>query len=131
MRPLHLDPETPWYQPRAVYYSQSDSVEYLRKDVPTVYRRIDECLTLILSMRERNVIGLKIKGFRHFYLSNIKPKYNFEEKHFLYLIYVLEEAMTCIGEEILSHEDRREAYRLASEIAQEDNVILSDLSEVA
>jgi hypothetical protein len=131
MLPRTLDPETPWYTPRALYYRESDSVEYIRKDVPTVHRRIDEYLTLVLSMRERKLIGFKLKGFRHFYLNTYRFRHDSKESHFLYMIQVLEEAMTYLGDDILCQDDRREAYRQASEIAQEDNVIFPDLTSVA
>tara|TARA_A100001391_G_scaffold72136_3_gene46016 strand:- start:17177 stop:17425 length:249 start_codon:yes stop_codon:yes gene_type:complete len=82
-------------------------------------------------MRERKLIGFKLKGFRHFYLNTYRFRHDSKESHFLYMIQVLEEAMTYLGDDILCQDDRREAYRQASEIAQEDNVIFPDLTSVA
>jgi hypothetical protein len=47
------------YVPAAVYLDEADSVEYVRRDVACVYRRVDGILTLVLDMKTR-----KLNGFR-------------------------------------------------------------------
>src|SRR4029077_2594532 len=61
------------YTPVGVYYEDADMVEYIRKDVPCVNRRIDDLLTLALDMESREPIGFKLKGFKNFYLHYFKP----------------------------------------------------------
>ena len=51
------------YSPIAVYFVDSDCVEYVKEDALCVYDRIDNFLTLITDENQRNVIGFKLKGF--------------------------------------------------------------------
>ena len=62
------------YVPKALYLADADTVEYVRSDVPCVYRRIDGILTLALDFHTRELIGFRIKGFRNFFLNHLKPK---------------------------------------------------------
>ncbi len=118
------------YEPIAVYYEDADSVEYVTKDVPSVHRRIDELLTLILSMNNREPIGFRIKGFRNFYLRQLTPKYDFSERDFVTLIDILQEAVKYLGDGLFEKE-RRDAYQKAMRIAQEDHRGLRDFPKVA
>ncbi|TPI39199.1 hypothetical protein FJW07_13495 [Mesorhizobium sp. B3-1-9] len=119
------------YKPKALYYEDADSLEYVRVDVPSVYRRIDEFLTLILDLETREPIGFKIKGFKNFYLRTIRPNSRNAEAPFLRLITVVESLMTELGAGIFSETPRRDAYKTAADIASEDQVILSDLPKAA
>ncbi len=112
------------YTSVAVYYEDSDSLEYVRRDEPSIYRRVDELLTLVLSMRTREPIGFQLKGFRHFYLQYIKDKINRDES-FSQLIIILEEAVKRLGNKVFSEQDRLSAYVKAQDIAKEDDVQLS------
>ena len=119
------------YKPKALYYEDADSLEYVRIDAPSVYRRIDEFLTLILDLETREPIGFKIKGFKNFYLRTIRSNSRGTEAPFLRLITVVESLMTELGAGIFSETPRRDAYKTAADIATEDQVILSDLPKAA
>ena len=45
------------YVPSALYLGDADTVEYVRRDVPCVYRRIDGILTLALDLKTRELVG--------------------------------------------------------------------------
>ena len=64
------------YIPRAVYYADADTVEYVRRDTPCVYRRIDGILTLALDLHTREITGFRLKGFKNFFLNHLKPNTN-------------------------------------------------------
>jgi hypothetical protein len=119
------------YTSVAVYYEDADSLEYVRHDVPSVYRRIDDLLTLVLSMKTREVMGFKLKGFRHFYLKNIQNKVSTKDDQFPELIVILEQAIRKLGNEVFEERERLSAYATAREIAQEDEVHISDIRFVA
>lgn len=118
------------YNPSAIYYEEADSLEYVRKDAPSVYRRIDEFLTLVLSMDDREAIGFKLKGFRNFYLRNIKNKIKNDSNDFFELVIVIEEILSKLGDEIFT-EEKRIAYRSALDIAKNDHVEVRDFPKLA
>lgn len=118
------------YEPIAVYYEDADSLEYVTQDAPTVYRRIDELLTLILAMDTRDPIGFQIKGFKNFYLRQLKPKHDLSDTDFLRLIDILQEAITYVGDGLFEKE-RKDAYQKAMNIAEEDHLGLRDFPAVA
>lgn len=115
------------YRPTAIYYSSADSLEYVRNDEPALYRRIDEHLTLILHLATRDMLGFKLKGFRHLYLTCLQPKYALKEQQFLALIDILEDAMRIQGNAIFEKGEREAAYKQAKEMAATDNVQLGVL----
>ncbi|WP_011580669.1 MULTISPECIES: hypothetical protein [Chelativorans] len=119
------------FTPRALYYADADALEYVRIDEPVVYRRIDGLLTLILGIDERKPVGFKIKGFRNIYLRKLKPSLRDDNDHFLRMVTVFEKIMSEIGDGIFSDSSRREAYKAATNIAMEDQVIVSDLPNAA
>lgn len=119
------------YVPKAIYYEASDSLEYVRRDDPAVYRRVDEYLTLVLDLRSRAPLGFKLKGFRHLYLTQLAPKYHLSDKQFISLILVLEDAMGAGGNAIFEETERRSAYNDALQIAEQDNVRLEDFPRQA
>jgi hypothetical protein len=116
------------YKPSAIYFQESDCLEYVRFDVPNIYRRIDEFLTLVVSMDEREPIGFSLKGFRNFYVRKYPQKAPAPE--FRNLVCLIEEIVGEIGDDIFS-EDKRRAYRKAIEIATDDEVQLTDLPKYA
>jgi hypothetical protein len=116
------------YRAVALYLKDSDCIEYVREDVPRIHRRVDEFLTLVIDMRERNVIGFCLKGFRHFYLNEIKTAPHHSDESFVAAVSVLESAMTKIGGQF---DEKLDAYRRAREIAWQDHVELTDLPEAA
>lgn len=120
-----------YYTPVAVYYEDADSLEYVRRDEPTVYRRVDELLTLILSMESRDVIGFRIKGFKNFYLRYLKSKYNLNDDQFPPLVSLIQNAVSVLGDAVFSERERRAAYEKALSIAEEDSVKLKELPNVA
>lgn len=119
------------YQPKALYYADSDALEYVRVDEPVIYRRIDNFLTLILSMDSRETVGFKIKGFRNFYLRQIRPSLTDDNVRFLRLVTILERIITNFGDSFFIEAQRREAYKTAADIAMKDQVLVSDLPEAA
>jgi len=131
MNRVHLPIGDCAYTAVAVYYEDADTVEYVRRDEPSIYRRIDDLLTLVLSMRTREPIGFQLKGFRHFYLEHIKDKVQRPDEIFLELIVILEEAIRSLGNKVFCERERLSAYISAQEIAKEDEVRLSKLSIVA
>jgi hypothetical protein len=119
------------YTPSAIYYHEADSLEYVRRDAPCVYRRIDEILTLVVDLNTREPLGFQFKGFRSFYIKHITPKYNFEHERFIEAISLIEEALTIAGDGIFSHAERSSAYQAAMKIADEDHVKVTDFPKVA
>jgi len=60
-----VQPErSPPYEPVALYYVDSDCVEYVKEDTFCIYERIDGFLTLIFDETKINLIGFKLKGFK-------------------------------------------------------------------
>jgi hypothetical protein len=110
------------YAPVAVYYEDADNLEYVRRDVPAVYRRIDDLLTLVLSMESREPVGFQLKGFKHFYLRYIKDKFNGDDYAFMDLVVILEQAVMMLGNEVFLERERMSAYAKAQDIAKEDEV---------
>jgi hypothetical protein len=118
------------YTPVAVYYEEADTVEYIRQDVPSVNRRIDGFLTLILDMTSRKPIGFRLKGFKNFYIRHIKDTEHEDRDEFLHLVRVIEKAIEVAGHKVFEKE-KREAYDQACQIAKEDNASLHELPEAA
>ncbi|MBU1304058.1 MAG: hypothetical protein KKF33_00870 [Alphaproteobacteria bacterium] len=116
------------YVPKALYYENADSLEYMRRDSPSVYRRIDQHLTLILDLHSREPLGFSLKGFKHLYLTNILPKYTAQPVSFFKLINILEDAMSVHANTFFDQEERRKAYSDALEIAAEDDVTLDRIA---
>lgn len=123
MRPGARNLTTP-YSPVAIYYEDADLVEYIRKDAPNVARRVDELLTLIYNMNNRDeLIGFKLKGFKNYYLKNLSGL-----EDFVSVVTILENEMTKIGHQVIEREAaRRDAYAKARDIADKDQVRVDDL----
>jgi len=119
--PDTLDLLTP-YRPVALYLDDADSVEYMRRDVAVVYRRIDGFLTLALDLKSRELVGFRLKGFRNFFLKHLKPRYQLLDDDFIPMVSVIEEAVQVVGDELVSHPERKAAYRDVKKMAHEDKV---------
>ena len=116
------------YTPSAVYYVSSDSLEYVRRDEPTFYRRIDPILTLIFSMKTREPLGFRLKGFKHYYLANQVDSKKDNTIKFPMLVEVIEETINRFENEIFEERERQLAYESAREIAQTDHVTIRDIA---
>ncbi|WP_395661919.1 hypothetical protein [Aestuariivirga sp.] len=118
-----IDLVTP-YNPTAIYYADGDYVEYVRRDDPIVYRRVDEFLTLALDMFSRDLVGFRLKGFRNFFLNELSRRHQVTDGAFIPLVSVLEEAVEEVGEKAVEENERtRAAYASARLIALEDNAV--------
>lgn len=107
------------YSPAAIYLDDADSVEYVRRDVSSVYRRVDGFLTLVLDMKTKELNGFRLKGFRNFFLKHLKPRYQLIDDDFISLVSVIEEAVQVMGAKIVSDPQRKDAYRQARKMAFE------------
>ncbi|MEP3265486.1 MAG: hypothetical protein ABJM86_03950 [Hyphomicrobiales bacterium] len=112
------------YFPEAIYYEDADYLEYIREDLTPVYRRVDQFLTLLLTLEDRKLVGLKLKGFR-----NIYNRYSSEQNdsEFPKLMTVLETVYTEIYNNLFEEQKREQAYKDAIKIAQHDDVIITNL----
>jgi hypothetical protein len=114
------------YEPTAIYFMDSDCVEYVKEDCLCVYERVDNFLTLILDETEYNVIGFKLKGFKCIFEKYLKPLLKLTDEQFLGLVPVLEIVFTALGNGMFSvgEEARVRAYKAAIKLAANDNVKL-------
>lgn len=114
------------YVPTAVYFTDSDCVEYVREDSFCVYDRIDGFLTLIYDETKLSVVGFKLKGFKYVFEKHLKPLFELHDKQFVDLVSVIEAVFTQIGNEIFhtADEEKARAYKAALKIAANDNVKL-------
>lgn len=119
------------YEPVALYFEEADIVEYVRKDVPCIHRRVDEMLTLVLDLHDRKVVGFTLKGFKNIYLRYLKDQHGLEDQHFVMLSNVIEEAAGIIGDGLFDAKEREAAYKEARELASADAVELHDLPTAA
>lgn len=116
-----IDLTTP-YTPVAIYYDDGDYVEYVRRDDPIVYRRVDEFLTLAIDMFSRDLVGFRLKGFRNFFINVLQKKYEMQDHDFIPLVAILEDAITSVGNRTVKDDQQtRDAYDSARKIAREDN----------
>jgi hypothetical protein len=114
------------YLPTALYYADADTVEYVRRDVPCIHRRIDGILTLTLDLTTRELVGFRVKGFRNFFINHLKPKHKLLDGDFIALVSVLEQALEFIGHTVCPTEASVDAYRKARKMAHEDRVALEE-----
>jgi hypothetical protein len=119
------------YEPMALYLDDADSVEYVRRDVACVYQRVDGFLTLVLDMKSRQLNGFRLKGFKNFFLNHLKPRYQLLDDDFISLVSVIEEAVQVMGDKILSHPERKDAYRQARKMAFEGKAAIDPIPAMA
>ncbi|WP_313591126.1 hypothetical protein [Agrobacterium cavarae] len=118
------------YEPAAIYNEDSDSLEYLRVSAPSVYRRIDASLTLILSLEDRTLVGFKLKGFKNLYIRKIRSKLGSKCPDFIELVDIMQEATQAAGTKIFE-EQQKLAYSQALDMAAKDKVHVRDLPGIA
>lgn len=114
------------YSKAAIYYNDSDCVEYVRNDQFCIYERVDGFLTLVQD-GAGNLIGFKLKGFRNVFTRLQKTTTKLSEGHFLPLISAIENVCAELGDAMFDEDPKRaKAYRAAYELAANDNVRLQD-----
>jgi hypothetical protein len=116
------------YAPAAVYLDDADSVEYVRRDVACVYRRVDGFLTLVLDLNTRKLNGFRLKGFKNFFLKHLQPKYRLLDDDFMPLVSIIEEAVKVMGDELVSHPERKAAYREVKRMAHDERVSMEPIA---
>jgi hypothetical protein len=115
------------YEPTAVYFLDSDCVEYVKEDAFCIYDRIDNFLSLIFDETQLNVVGFKLKGFKCVFEKHIKPRYSeLSDTQFIDLVAALEVAFTDAGNKVFSvdNEERVRAYKAAKKLVTQDRVRL-------
>jgi len=112
----------------ATYYTDMDYVEYIVADQLARSERIDEYLTLLWNRHDDQILGFRIKGFRHLFETRLKATFQLTEAHFVFLVSILEAVVGVLGHELLADDDARaSAYRRAFRLAENDNARLYDL----
>jgi hypothetical protein len=125
------DLHTP-YEAVALYLVDADSVEYMRRDVAVVYRRVDWFLTLALDMKTKELTGFRLKGFRNFFLKHLKPRYRLLDEDFIPLVSVIEEAVQVMGDQHFSDDPtRKDAYQQVRKMAFEGNASIEPIKALA
>ena len=112
------NPLTAPFQARAVYFSDSDCVEYVMEDTFTVYERVDDFLTLIYDETKISPVGFKLKGFKNFFSKHLQPLFKLHDEQFVEMISVLEARCTAIGNGIVENDRRRRSYMAAMRLAK-------------
>lgn len=119
------------YEPAAIFFRDSDCVEYVKKDVICLYERVDEFLTLIKDADDHTLIGFKLKGFRHT-INKLIPALELSDRQFLALVSVIEKIFTLIGASVFKEDGKRKAaYQAAYLLAANDNVRLREITLLA
>lgn len=115
----------------AVYFSSMDYVDYVRADGLHIAQRIDRFLTLIWDEAGEELVGFKLKGIKHFFLTELKPVLQLTDDDFILVRDLFVALMTKFGNELFAQdgEQVRAAYRRAMRIAASDNVQISLPSE--
>ena len=115
------------YLPCAVYFVDSDCVEYVKADEFCIYDRVDGFLTLIFDETGLNLIGFKLKGFKHIFETHLQKLFELHDKQFIDLVSAIEAQVTHMGAHVFSVSDdkRKRAYQAAIKLAANDNVRLS------
>ena len=113
------------YVPVAVYFAESDCVEYVKEDTFCVYDRVDNFLTLIHDATKTRLIGFKLKGFKAVFNTHLKPIYKLNDEQFVTLVSAIEAICTEMGDALFADARVERAYRAARDLAANDNVQLS------
>lgn len=112
------------YVPCAIYFHDSDCVEYVRQDTFTIYDRVDQFLTLIYDDTGKLLVGFKLKGFKNIFTKQLKPIYRLNDQQFLSLVSAIEGICRELGDQFVD-DDRNRSYRAAKNLAEQDKVQLS------
>jgi hypothetical protein len=111
------------YEPAAIYYGDSDCLEYVQKDEFALYERVDEFLTLIKDSSGEKLIGFKLKGFRNRF-HKLQAAFALNDGQFAYVMSAIESIYTELGDRVFADKHRAEAYQAAYRLAANDNVKL-------
>lgn len=113
------------FKPYASYYEDMDFIEYMHEDIPCVSDRIDDLLT-IFSDKNENVIGFRVKGFRYFFNSELKDKYQLTNQDFIDLVDVVSSILTLRGRDIIQDSKKSVAYRKVYALAKVEAPMVYD-----
>src|SRR5712664_114523 len=94
------------YSPAAVYFSDSDCVEYVKEDNFVVYHRVDNFLTIIFDETKIIPVGFKLKGFKHVFNMHLKSLFELNDKQFLLLATAIEAVCTELGDALFADDER-------------------------
>lgn len=109
------------YQKAAIYHSDSDCVEYVRRDGGVYYERIDDILTLIKDIDSKETVGFKLKGFCYV-LQNHFKNFKLDDEEFSIVMGAFEVVYGVLGDILVSDPIVRAAYDEAVSIASNDNI---------
>jgi hypothetical protein len=112
------------YSPAAVYFSDSDCVEYVKEDNFVIYHRVDDFLTIIFDETKIIPVGFQLKGFRHVFNTHLKSLFELNDKQFLVLASAIEAVCTELGDTLFADDERTRWYKAARKLAANDNVKL-------
>jgi hypothetical protein len=117
------------YVPRAVFFVDSDCVEYVKTDSFCIYDRVDGFLTLIFDKTGLILTGFKLKGFKHVFDKHLRSLYKLHDMQFVDLVSAIEHMFTELGDEVFAEKDGRRirAYKAALSLAANDNVKLDGI----
>jgi hypothetical protein len=115
------------YVAQAVYFMDSDCVEYVKEDALHIYDRVDDFLTLVLDGTGLTLVGFKLKGFKYVFNAHLKPLYELNDEQFINMVSAIEAHFTEVGNEIFASGNRARAaaYKAVLKLAANDNVRLS------
>lgn len=115
------------YKATAVYFHDSDCVEYLKNDAFVLYDRVDQFLTLIYDRTGKSVVGFKLKGFKNIFTKQLESIYRLNERQFLSLVSAIEAICTQLGDQLFDDDDRARSYKAAMNLAANDNVKVASM----
>ena len=119
-------PSTP-FLPQAVYFADSDCVEYVREDSLCVYNRVDDFLTLIFDSTQTSLVGFKLNGFKYKFDTYMRPLFELNDRQFIDLVSLIEIVFIEVGNYIFAagDEQKKNAYKAAIKLARQDNIKLA------
>ncbi len=120
--------ETGRFFPAAVYFADSDCVEYVKEDSFCVYDRVDEFLTLIWDATQQDLVGFKLKGFKLLFNTRLKPIYKLNDEQFVAVVSVIETVCTKLGDALFQDERVARAYKMAKNLAANENVRIEQVA---
>lgn len=106
------------YEPTAIYFSDSDCVEYVVEATIPVYDRIDDFLTLIYDDTVLRPIGFKLKGFGYWYGKSMRPLHQLDNQQYIKLVSAIEWVAKELGDDLFKDHERVAAYQAARKLAE-------------
>lgn len=111
----------------ASYERSMDYVEYLQSSEIVVSRRIDEYLTLILNQSRTEVVGFRLKGYKHLFNEKLKTLMDLDDSDFVHLVAVFEAMILEQGPDFVKDQNKRDAYSSAYKMAKQSNAKITDV----